>query len=336
MHIQHVSSTLRFHRPSRGTLRAAAQLIGVVLIAGLVAHAIGGINASITVLLAAGSAMTYGTVMPTRVAAVVTLVGGAAAALGAAVSGDLWLSGLAVAAMVLLTAPASAYSAGALMLAPLLTMVFAITDRGWPWWQAGIWGVVGGLVGLLIAGMLRFGRKPPTRLPWRVAWRHAVVVAVAAGTSIVLAGLLSLGHGYWVAATILVVLRPLATERASYIVQRVWGTLLGALIALVSLWLVPSDWLVPAALAFLVVLAAYAMSGNYFLQTAFLTPMLMILMSANDRGAAVELTLGRVLYTVVGAAIAALLAWVMLVTDQRAVPPRDGEDRPAARPESVP
>jgi hypothetical protein len=336
VHIQHVSSTLRFHRPLPGTLRASVQLIGVVLIAGLVAQAIGGTTASITVGLAAGSAMTYGTVMPTRVAAVVTLVGGAAAALGAAVSGDPWLSGFAVAAMVLITAPASAYSAGALMLAPLLTMVFAVVDRGWPWWQAGIWGVVGGLVGLLIAGILRFGKRPPVRLPWRVAWRHATVVAIAAGASIVLAESLSLGHGYWVAVTILVVLRPLPEERTGYIIQRIWGTLLGAFIALVTIWLVPSGWLMPAALVFLVVLAAYAMSGNYFLQTAFLTPMLMIFMSANDKGTAIELTIGRVLYTVVGVLIAALLAWVMHLTDRRTLSPRNGKGQPAARPEPIP
>lgn len=336
MHIQHVSSTLRFTRPLPGTLRASAALIGVVLVAGLVAQAIGGTTASITVGLAAGSAMAYGTVMPTRVAAVVTLVGGAAAALGAAVSGDPWLSGLAVAAMVLVTAPASAYSAGALMLAPLLTMVFAVVDRGWPWWQAGIWGVVGGLVGLLITAILRFGKKAPTRLPWGVAWRHAVVVAIAAGANIVLAESLSLGHGYWVAATILVALRPLPSERAGYLVQRNWGTLLGALIALLTIWLVPSAWLLPTALAYLVALAAYAMSGNYFLQTAFLTPMLMILMSANEKSVAIELTIGRVLYTVVGVMIAALLALGMQRWDRRSVPARDGERQQEARPEPAP
>jgi hypothetical protein len=40
------------------------------------------------------------------------------------VAGDPWLSGLAVAGMVLATIPATAYSADMLMLAPLLTMLF--------------------------------------------------------------------------------------------------------------------------------------------------------------------------------------------------------------------
>lgn len=45
-----------------------------------------------------------------------------------------------------------------------------------------------------------------------------------------------------------------------------------ALIALVVVWLLPQDLLLVAAFVFLVVLAAYAMSGNYFMQTMFLTP----------------------------------------------------------------
>lgn len=198
--------------------------------------------------LSAGSAMTFDTFMPTRAAVEVTLVLGAAAALGAAVYGQPWLSGAAVAVMVLVTAAATAYSARILMLARLLTMLFAVTDRGFPWWLAGLWGLVGGLVGLAIAALMGFGKAPPSPLPWELAWRHAVVLALAVCVSLVVAELLATDHAYWVAVTLLVALRPVPDERMAYAVQRIWGTLAGSLIALVTVWLVPSGWLMLAAL----------------------------------------------------------------------------------------
>ena len=122
--------------------------IAIVLIPGLIASAIGGIAASVTVGLCSGAAMSLRPRCCAAPRPLTTLLLGAAAAAGALVEGNVWLSGVAVGlAIVLLTAPANAYSAGTMMMAPILTMVFAVTDRGWPWWQAGLWGVIGGLVG---------------------------------------------------------------------------------------------------------------------------------------------------------------------------------------------
>lgn len=309
---------MRFERPDAGTLKASAILIAVVLVPGFIASAVGGTTASITVGLCAGAAMSFGTLIRPGVAIAVTLALGACAALGALVYGSPWLAGAAVGLTILLTAPANAYSAGMLTLTPILTMVFAVTDRGWPWWQAGIWGVIGGLVGLAIAALMRFGQRPPQPMPRALAWRHALVLSVTAGLSIVAAELLDLPHGYWVAVTLIVVLRPVPAERRSYLSQRLAGTLLGAGVALLVVWLLPADLRIVAAFAFLVVLAAYAMSGNYFMQTLFLTPMLLIFLSAGDEAeTTVELTLDRVAFTLLGVALAAGLAWAMERWDER-------------------
>lgn len=309
---------MRFERPDAGTLKSSAILIAVVLVPGFIASAVGGTTASITVGLCAGAAMSFGTLIRPGVALAVTLALGACAALGALVYGSPWLAGAAVGLTILLSAPANAYSAGMLTLAPILTMVFAVTDRGWPWWQAGIWGVIGGLVGLAIAALMRFGQRPPQPMPRALAWRHAVVLSVTAGLSIVAAELLDLPHGYWVAVTLIVVLRPVPGERRSYLSQRLAGTLLGAGVALLVVWLLPADLRIVAAFAFLVVLAAYAMSGNYFMQTLFLTPMLLIFLSAGDEAeATVELTLDRVAFTLVGVVLAAGVAWAMQRWDER-------------------
>jgi hypothetical protein len=309
---------IRFAAPDPGTLRNSAFLIVIVLIPGLIASAIGGITASVTVGLCSGAAMSFATLMRPRTAALTTLLLGAAAASGALVEGNVWLSGLAVGVATVLTAPANAYSAGMLMLAPILTMVFAVTDRGWTWWQAGVWGVIGGLVGLGIARAMKFGQRPPQPLSPTLAWRHAIVLGIAAGLSIVAAEVLDLDHGYWVAVTLIVVLRPVPGERRDYVEQRVAGTLTGALIALAVVWVLPPALLLAAAFVFLVVLAAYAMSGNYFMQTMFLTPMLLLFLSAGgETEVTVSLTIGRVMFTVIGALLAAALAWGMERWDER-------------------
>lgn len=313
-------------------MKAAAGLIAIVLAAGVVATAVGGAGAGLVVGLASGSAMAFGGVMSTRAAVVVTLLLGAAAALGTSVSERPWLAGAAVGATVLATAPASAYSAGMLMLAPLITLVLAVTDRGLVWWQAGLWGVVGGLVGLAIAAVMKYAKRAPNPLPWPVAWRHAVVLAVAAGGSIIVAESLGLPHGYWVTVALLVALRPSPDERGAYVAPRIIGTLLGAGLAVVVVLLVDPGLLMPIAFGFLVALAAYAMSGSYLMQTLFLTPALLILMSyGDDTGTAIELTLGRVLYTVIGAGLVGVLAWALQRWDARPSPTPSRTGRASGR-----
>lgn len=313
-----MSSVVRIGRPAPGTMSVAIKLMAVSSAAGLLASVVGGPTASFVVGLSSGSAMTFRTYVATRTALALTLVLGLAAALGAAVCGQPALSGAAVALMVLVTAPASSYSAGLLMLAPLLTMLFAVTDRGWPWWLAGVWGIIGGLVGLAIAALMKFGKQPPKPLPKALVWRHAVVLALAVGVSIVIAEQLGLDHGYWVAVTLLVALRPLPGERMSYAIQRIWGTVVGAAIAMVTVWVLPAEMLSLAAFAFLIALAAYAMSGNYFMQTMFLTPMLMIFLTPKgDKQASYELTLGRVLYTLIGVSLVAILTGALAAWDRR-------------------
>jgi hypothetical protein len=310
-------------------VKASLALVAVILVVGGIVTAIGGTSAGLVVGLASGSA-TFGTVMSTRAAVVITVVLGAAAAVGAAASGLPWLSGLAVGVTALAIAPANAYSAGMLMLAPLITLVFTVTDRGFTWWQAGVWGVVGGLVGLAVARFLRYGKQPPRPVPWPIAWRHAVVLALAAGVSVAVAEIAGEPHAYWVTVTLLVALRPIPDERSALALPRIAGTLLGALLAVLLVLILPSTLLLIAAIGCLLALAAYAMSANYFMQTVFLTPMLLLFMTYGDPPeATIELTVGRVFYTLLGATLVALLAWGMTRWDQRSAIPADPAQTPA-------
>jgi hypothetical protein len=87
------------------------------------------------------------------------------------------------------------------------------------------------------------------------------------------------------------------------------GTLLGALLAIVLVLALPRNLLLLAAINCLIALAAYAMSANYFMQTVFPAPMLLLFMTSGDEAeATLKLTLGRVFYTLIGAALVARIA----------------------------
>jgi len=63
-----------------------------------------------------------------------------------------------------------------------------------------------------------------------------------------------------------------------------------------------------------------------------LTPALLILMPhGDDSGTTIELTLGRVIYTVIGAGLVGELAWAMHRWDERATPSPSDTDTAAPR-----
>ncbi len=82
-------------------------------------------------------------------------------------------------------------------------------------------------------------------------------------------------HGYWVAVTLVVALRPLPEERRDTLEGRLLGTLLGALIALAAALFLPTWGAAIVAMICLYVMVMYAMGGSYFMQTLFLAALLL-------------------------------------------------------------
>ena len=74
-------------------------------------------------------------------------------------------------------------------------------------------------------------------------------------------------HGYWIAVTLVVALRPLPENGPTPCAADL-GTLLGALIAFLVIVALPTLLAALVAAVCLYWLAVYSMSGNYFMQTA--------------------------------------------------------------------
>lgn len=137
----------------------------------------------------------------------------------------------------------------------------------------------------------------------------SLLVTVAAGSSPSMAFGLAVGLG--MAVTILMALRPLPDQRRKTLVERLVGTLIGGVIALIAVVFLPIGGALLVAAVCLFLLIWYSMGGAYLMQTLALTPMLLILASLGDKEAGFELTLERVSFTVVGFILACFVAWLL-------------------------
>lgn len=302
-------------RLAPGSFTTAMFLLVALGVPGTFASLVGGTGAGMAVGVAGGSALAFTSVSGNRIAVPLAVLVGTAGAAGVAVEGQPLLAALLVAATTLLVGAANRLSIGMLALVPVLATVFASADRGLSWWEAGGWSLFGAFCGLLLLRAMK-GRSDPVPLSARHAWRHAIVLAATCGFTLYLSLAWSLPHGYWITLTLLVALRPLPEERREILADRLWGTMLGAVGALAVAVLLPPLASQLVALVCLALLGAYAVSGNYFMQTLFLTPMLLLFATAGDDEGALSFTIERVLFTVVGVAIGAALVGVLVLWDK--------------------
>ena len=173
------------------------------------------------------------------------------------------------------------------------------------------WMLVGGVVLALVATRLPSRPTPSVGVGQLENWRHAVVMALAVGPVVYLVLALDVPHGYWIALTLTVVLRPFHDETRRKALQRVAGTIGGVVLSLLLAAVLPV-WGVGVALALcLVMVIAYGLTGDYTKQVLFLTPTVVLVGSADQVGVMVA---ERGVATFVGAVLAGLigtgLAWV--------------------------
>ena len=299
-----------FTRPVEGAWKFAAILLVAVMIPSSIATAIGGTYAGMAFGIAAGftMAVTPFASTPQSLGSAV-LAAGLAAASSWADDAPLAIAGLMLLA-ALLQALTNQFSAGLMTLAPAIVIIFGPTSLEFSPWEAFAYVLAGGVVGWLIMRVLKFTaeRRP---VPRDVAWRHAVVVGVLSAAVMYWALANNISHGYWIAVTLVVALRPLPEERADTLRGRLLGTLFGAIIAFVVIVFLPTPLAALVAAVCLFLLATYSMGGDYFMQTMFLTPMLLIFATLGDEEKGLVYTSERVFYTIIGVVIGVAAVFVL-------------------------
>lgn len=302
----------------RPVLRLSVLVTLALLIPLVGAYLAAGAGAAMAVSLGYTAALTPARTVPARYAYALTLPAALTGAVAVSVNGDAFAAACFVALACLLIAPANMASNGLMAGLPSVAAVLAAAPLEVDPVQAAAWMLVGGVAVVTLVSRLPHRDDPVAGLdPWS-AWVHAAAMAVVVGLVVGLVSAFDIPHGYWVAATMSVVLRPQRHETAIAARQRVVGTTVGAGLALVVALLVPGWIALVLTAAMLVLVVANAALGRQTQQISYHTP-LIVLLASGGGGATAGLAVERVLMTALGAAIAAVVAlWIARLARDRA------------------
>lgn len=296
-----------FSPPQPGTLPTTLKLLVAILIPSGIVSVLWGPSASMGFGLAVGLGMAVTPVSRPRQAALLVVLGAALGGLASLAGSTPWAVAVLIFISAILSAVTNQRSAGLLSLAPIIVILFGPGPIDLSWWSAVLWILAGGAAGALITRLLKF-RAPIVPVDRRTAWEHGTAVGLLCAAVMFWSLSNGIPHGYWIAVTVLMALRPLPNQRRETLNGRLVGTFLGAVVALLAVLFLPLWGALVVAVLCLFLLIWYSMGGAYLMQMLALTPMLLIFASLGDTERGFELTVERVVFTAIGFAAAVLLA----------------------------
>lgn len=162
----------------------------------------------------------------------------------------------------------------------------------------------------IIRGVLAAALRPHRVRSWIVPYALRVgLAALAAGMA---ADLLGIGHAYWAAVSAVSIMQATSTATSvPRMLQRVSGTVVGVLIGVAVLSAEPPVWVLIALLAALQWGAEMTVTVNYAFGLAFATPVALLVSAIGTPTEPGALGWSRFLATLLGAAIAVLVAWAL-------------------------
>ncbi|WP_183509954.1 FUSC family protein [Paeniglutamicibacter cryotolerans] len=286
------------------------KLLVAILIPSAIVSVLGGVSASMGFGLAMGLGMAVTPVSRPRQAALLVVLGAALGGLASWAGSTPWAIAVLIFVSAVLFALTNQRSAGLLSLTPIIVILFGPGPIDLSWWAAVLWILGGGVVGALITRLLKF-QAPALPVEKRTAWEHGIAVGILCAGIMFWSLAFDIPHGYWIAVTVLMALRPLPNQRRETLNGRLIGTFLGAIIALLAVLFLPVWGAIIVAVLCLFFLVWYSMGGAYLMQALALTPMLLIFASLGDIERGFELTIERVVFTVIGIVAAVLIALVL-------------------------
>lgn len=290
--------------PGRDLLLSS--VVTVVMVAPIVvAYLVGGTSAALAIGLGLLASLRPAVSLSPLPALALAVPAAMAGVVAIALRGQPLAAACFVALCCLLVAPAGMLQDGLLAGVPMAAAVLVLVPGDLDPGRTGIWMLIGGA--LVVGVATRMPRSAQAAgVEQRRAWRHAAVMALSVGAVVYLVALWQVPHGYWVALTLTLVLRPFDDQTMTKAGQRVLGTIAGALLALVAAALLPIWALLVLLAASTVLSVAYAIAQDYTRQVMFLTPAVVLLGSA--AGSPGLIASERALATLIGALLAAGIA----------------------------
>jgi len=142
------------------------------------------------------------------------------------------------------------------------------------------------------------------------AFRHALRLAAASAIAGILAAAFHVTRGYWIPMTVVVVLKPNFGGTLHRAVQRITGTVAGALLAAMLLWFVHDIWWLLGILALLSFATLTLRWANYVAFSLALTPMIMVMLDLAHPGTVTDSFL-RILHTIIGGVLAIVAGYLL-------------------------
>jgi len=233
-----------------------------------------------------------------------------------------------VSGLVGLTARRGTQSPGLLMVVTLGFIVVSPPVINWrdggaviesPWYAAigalillsgGLWATA---IGYVVRNKIPAGAAPVQReLPVVIPYALALFVSTGLATFIVLEYWTN-GLGAWIILTVLVVVQPERETMKTKVAYRVGGTLIGGLISILLLFSLEifdlQSGYMQLFFAFICISLAmsYYQSGPYWIFVTFITPGV-VLLDSNQASDQIRVAEIRVLFTLIGAVVAVLIA----------------------------
>ena len=288
---------------------ATVVLVAAIVVAYLAGGTQGALAIGMGIMASLRPALSLRPLHSLALALPAAMAGGVAVAL----RGQPLVAAFFVALCCLLVAPAGMLQDEPLAMVPTVVAVLVLVPGEFQPGRTAIWMLFGGA--LVVALATRLPRTPPVPgVEQRRAWRHAAVMALAVGAVVYVVGVLELPHGYWVALTLTVVLRPFDDQTMKRSTERVLGTIGGALLALGATHVLPV-WALLALLVVSTVLStSYALTKDYTRQVLFMTPAVVLLGSA---GHPFQIASERALATLAAALLAVAIGLGLATFDNR-------------------
>jgi len=148
-------------------------------------------------------------------------------------------------------------------------------------------------------------------------FRHTLRITVALLAGYVVSIFFSIGHGYWILLTILVILKPAYSLTKKRNADRILGTIAGAIIGLIILYLVHDKHVLLGIMVLFMVANYSVMRINYFLSVLLMTPYLLLFFHLLQPDNFQRLLTDRVVDTAIGSAIAFVASIVLFPTWER-------------------
>ena len=305
---------LRFLPPPK-VLRKAIPIALVLLLPVGIAGWLGGLGVAIVTMLALAIAVgqapnTRGATQSLFVCAIAVV-----AAIGAMTFGHDAADVVVVSLAALLAYPGNRASAGLLSMAPVLAVLEGLGVVKVGWVAAFFAALFAGIYVVLIVRLMRI-RLTPRPVQPALAARHAVVLAVMCGGAAWVSIVRDLPHGYWVIVTIAVVLRPSVRESTSMVRDRVIGTVIGSLIAVVVGDTLPEGavWVVVAVFLWLDI--GYTLVHRIVGASIATTVLVIVMVAPSTDGGTWSTAFDRLVWTLVGAALAVVAGLFLRGADQ--------------------